>query len=452
MKKHHLLRDEMDQHVRIFSFTREGVDLAFAARQSPYFMTWEIMTVKEDDPTYSIDQQERSERAVLKELGVSIEGIHVQDGSPGFRRGGPLAVANVRGNAAPRPNVPRDKLEIGPELDALFERIYSAYGEHLSAEIGALETDRGFSRTWAAQEAVFLAAPLDVGVPENPPSLYKSLRKVPCLLVEENGSRERRNVDEVMESPYFWTIGSQLIASAEYLLREIPGNASIAKLVASFGATDMLVPPDVMLCNDGLEFSRYGLFADREPGTIKLAKARRRVDIQWVRKGDPAHWHRIEFYKHLRNLRLRLDLRYNLADSAHRTLYRLILLIEERPVKVENWGAETIIRLGDFLLIRQSCPPASSLRVLTSKLSKTELSEGGVDDALVLMFIGLFVQRYRPDPDVVRDVIEEMGRNYRTEADRAVAEAGAELLSVLTDTEIFNPKAWARAVGESSKA
>ena len=140
---------ETGKRIKVEQVEENGVALAYALEWSEYFREWTFLPVREDRrPEQEVDADYL--------LGTCVEGIRVDADTPGFRERNIYAIANATGKLAPKTNVARLGLEMSSEVSELMLNIYSIYLRHVENEVHALQTERGFSPTWAAGESVFI--------------------------------------------------------------------------------------------------------------------------------------------------------------------------------------------------------------------------------------------------------------------------------------------------------
>ena len=222
--------DARDGEIRIVERTDGPVTLAYAAQWSSYFQEWSLV----DFPTSA---QARFHRSGIRDIfvGTCVEGIRVEFGTPGFQGLQFAAIANASGPSAPKTNVARSGIEATAERSSMLRAIYAIYSGHIGNEIALLHEKRGFSLTWAAQEARWLINPLFIGrtLPQEPGILLEELAKLPLLLVEAEGNRRAVSVRQLHSTDTFWTSESALFYSAEGLIRESASQASLSAIVSA---------------------------------------------------------------------------------------------------------------------------------------------------------------------------------------------------------------------------
>jgi len=230
--------------VRIVERRVGDVATAVALRWDPFFREWSFVMLRDSAP------------ASLR-LGTCVEGVRVEDSTPGFDSRGILAMCNALGPTAPKTNVARSGLEATPERVELLRRVYGAYFEHVAVECQELSNSRGMSVTWAGQEAQALLAPLlsledptgrRLGVhPLDARVFDEESRRYPFVLTEAEGTRVLRSGDMLSSEPVIWTVDSGFVRAAERLLREIPSKASLTSLATGFATETFKLPEEPTL-------------------------------------------------------------------------------------------------------------------------------------------------------------------------------------------------------------
>jgi len=251
------------------------VSLAYALRWSETFREWSSLAATGD---------QRSDKYLS--LGTCVEGIRVLFDTPGFDGMPLIAIANAVGKTAPKTNVARSGLENTPELKGLLSQIYSMYCRHIAGELAALQ-QRGFSLTWAAQEAEYLLPPL-VGVRAGDrAALELALEEIPAVIVEGPQGRSLETVSAVRALDTFWTIEWPLAKTAEWPIAESQGSVSLGALVSLLGYAKTPLPTGVRVCRAAGRSHLAGkAFANRQIRSVTCFPDLRRVDITWGPTAD----------------------------------------------------------------------------------------------------------------------------------------------------------------------
>ena len=278
--------------IRVIEGVSGGVSLAFAVRWTKFFKEWQFVRMP----------QARSRPTVLTACTCA-EGIRVQSGAPGYSvndvstaynpdRGAPWAVANIVGKGAPRTNVARSDFEITGEYLKALSSIYTLYCAHIEDEISKIQSERGQSLTWASSEAEFLAGPLmSLETASYVDGLLDSLRAVPLLLLEENGSRIQLSANALAARDSFWTLHGALPEHFEHILREIPFDTSFTGLLKNLSRADLNLPDGPLLCTQ-LGRTLVDLLVPTQWSIAELRghEERRRCEARWVKFAGSAVW------------------------------------------------------------------------------------------------------------------------------------------------------------------
>jgi histidine kinase/DNA gyrase B/HSP90-like ATPase len=270
------------QQIRIVEQSRNGVDLAFAVQWSDYFKEWAFVRGGR------LRDEEARPNAVY---GTCIEGIRVARGAPGFRDFAIAAVANATGLEAPKTDVARSGLEDTPELRQTHMAIYELLCGFVEQELNELISKRGFSVTWAAQEARLLLSPLVRAQANDRELLLDIASKIPLLVVDDDGQRALVSPFDMAAKSHFWTVYSAFFRSAELLLRELPTTASVGSLSDALGVPDF-EPPDGPLVTTAPRDDPVTerAFMDKEVATVVIRRGQRRVDLEWRARTESARW------------------------------------------------------------------------------------------------------------------------------------------------------------------
>lgn len=438
------LSGEDRRKVRVDERSRDGVTLAYAVEWSEYFREWSLLWVG------SRIREEEKRPA----LGTCVEGVRVDFGTPGFVGHRVVAIANASGPKGPKTNVARSGLETTPELDDMLRTVYDMYCDHVKSEIRELHEKRAFSLTWAAQEAKYLLGPLlsqsgleTAAEPLNEKLLTESAKGVPALLVEREGTRRAISPRDLDRENYLWVVDCAFFESAEHLIREVPGSASLSGLIRGIEAN--IVPPgEPLVCGVGM---RGGLvealsFEAREVDTIRVSLEERRVDLRLVAKSSPPRWH--ELGKDLRSRFVEGQQRY-----ASGWEYVPDVKVGVGEVAVSGLGDETGVKAFSTIFLLPGTPLAS---FLSTWLARAEQERSQRMNATVA---GLFLVAAQLFEQISgRGVLsaKELRGYFRYasmphEAFDEIVDVGA-FLEVINNTiwRVFDPSAWRRRGNQDS--
>jgi len=424
-----------DRVVKVIQLDEEQVSTAIAVQWSRYFEEWAFLSTK------SVPVGDQVGRYLV---GTCIEGIRVEETTPGFLEDGVVALVDARGPLAPKTNVARAGLEATPERRLMLRRIYSAYIRHIEEESSALRTNRGQSLTWAAQEGESLVADLlsgesTVGRYVNVlrsvelDALVEALRSGTLLLTETDGSRGIVSCEALSDAAYLWTVDSGLVRSAEGILREIPAEGSLSGISNSFSNGGFQLPHGVTLVGFHPERTLYQMaLSDREVGEIVIRPEERRIDLAWRRPDGGSQW--LELASSEPNIR------------GYRRPGGHPVFIGNTEIPVAGRNGEVAIRAHGSYYIFADTEIAKfvvqSMAALSDQNSKELFS-----DAMVLILQSYLNRTQRPE-DITRflEGVED-GRALRRL--QLIGEGGAKLDDVVRILEemphkSFDPSAWLR--------
>jgi molecular chaperone HtpG len=432
--------------VRVLNVKENGVDVAFAVKWSEYFREWEFLDGGRLRPT---DDEEPIA------LGTCVEGIRVEAHAPGFDGNPIVALANLSGPNAPKTNVARSGLEATPERDAVLRHIYRIYAGHTAKEARELYSNRSFSLTWAAEEARYLAKPLQgerrdqQGTPISSVLLSEEMEQLDVLPVEENGERKLISARALAERPEFWTIESELLRSAEPLIREASTSASLSSIIAVIDVGRMAFPDSLVLC--GLRptewFGRLA-FRDREVDRIVIRHAQRRLDVRWVPESKPRRWRSLP--PNLLTVRRRVSSSRQLRRNGR----QFSMLVGTNGIEVENLSGEVAVKLFRQIYIL----PGTSVSTYLQRWNDSVAKEPGDESAFLAVFVHDVIAECCDNAIRITNADAFVKRRLRgAESDYlppGLFERGANLSELIdlvgaTHWRTFDPLAWRRSTQPS---
>ena len=430
-----------EELVKVAEFERGGVTLAVALRYSEYFREWELLQVSRYAPHLL--------QAALAGMGTCIEGIRIDENTPGYGAPVFMAIANATGKNSPRTNVARSSLDAASETSGFVRSVYRLLGDYVADEVSLLQSERGFSPSWAIGEARYLLMPILSGAALNDELLQDEIRRVPTLLVESGGVRRVSSVDQLCETESVWTVDSAGIRSAEAVIREIPAaTVSLSKFSEMAPGRGFDLPPGPVLCGLGFGHVRELALEWRDIDLIRVDAQNRRTDLRWrLRRPDekPA-W---------------VDLRPD--DEGNKALLQQIaqiygdrisptspiLLLVRGGVDIEGAAKVSAIRSFGMMILLPKMPMAETLEKLWS-----EVQVGGVDRTLLTIAATLISLFYlRRDNDVIdgqREVSQFLTNisRFRDVPERRARELllGKQFLEAIAQTNwvAFDSSAWSR--------
>ncbi|MGN9793566.1 HD domain-containing protein [Streptomyces sp. OZ13] len=290
IQKHHLIPEgSLDSgKVKVEEVQSDGISIAYAVRKNDFFKVWEFVQI----PT---SKREFAARRPVGTSGVLIEGIRVENGSPGYRHEDQamVAICNSTGPSAPRTDVARARLENTPELQQMLREIYRTYSSHVEQQCEQLERDHRHSLTWSCSEAQHLSYSLLRGFPTSPETLFKALRDVSMFAIERDSQRFKVSYSEIEALDKFYTRHGNVARHVEALLRELPAGKSANALLDFMGYEDMALPSDsVLLCSHLSDFVNSFLLGGWEIAEFSGRMEHRTFHAAWLKKGEEPRWSR----------------------------------------------------------------------------------------------------------------------------------------------------------------
>ncbi|WP_150481380.1 HD domain-containing protein [Streptomyces coeruleorubidus] len=289
--------------VRVEVVEKENATIAYALRWNEFFRQWEFLKHSRYAPA--------SRRFTLREQyiggreghqrdqfapGVCVEGVRVESTAPGYKdRNGIIGLVNVSGQGSPRTNVARSSLDDTPEKTALIGKIYEAYCDHIRDQSDLLQSENGYSLTWACSEAQFLTSSLTSHnmVPSSFRLLQAALQRVPLAVVEEGGVRRKASIEEIRRLPEIHMRISNFADHVEALLREVPADVSLQSLLEFLGNAEDPIPADwTLLCSrlGGFGILEEHLAAEWEIAVLSGRMDRRSCNVTWRRREGTPRW------------------------------------------------------------------------------------------------------------------------------------------------------------------
>jgi molecular chaperone HtpG len=417
--------------IRVCCAAAGNVETAFAVRWSSAFNEWTIVLAEQG----ALGSTRLSDE-LLVSIGACVEGIRVEFGSPGFTDPYVVAVSNATGHRAPKTNVARSGLEDTAARNQMMRHVYDAYIGHVATELAELATSRGFSSTWAAQEAEYMLSPFVVGSSRggqprhmDPLALRDALSAKPLVIVEDADGRRLVSGDALGKETRFWTVDSEFIRAGESLLREVPNDSSLAELGKAIGTDTVSLPEGTTLVG----FKAYSsiwrfLLSGREVRKIIIGRAQRRLDLGWDVVGEHLCW-----------ISLTEDSVFGRGDPA-------VLVAVEDP-EVEGRNGEVAVRSHGRLFLFADSAIAQYARETVEGWSETV---GGRNLAHALtQCITTYLGLFRPPDDVPRFVENVLRRGLEQRFEPAADLEGLDmerLASALqaTPLRVFDTSAWRR--------
>jgi molecular chaperone HtpG len=424
-----------DRPIKVLEFAQDGLNVAIAFSWSNRYEEWSLVPAayspRDGDPV---------------PLGTCVEGIRVEHGTPGYRSMCFAAMADATGPGAPKTDVARAGLEITEERTRTLESLYRLYAEQVASEIRELFDKRGFSLTWAAQEARFLMAPLTREVGTEPRLFKRSVSDIPSIVLDDGGTRRLASLQEIATIPRFWTLHSALFRSIEALFREVPTSASAGAVTEALGLTDLDFPAEPVVYGTPRDPVLGAAFQDKDVSSIVIRRAQRRADLSWESHGGEPRWSGLR-----PDIRGYPDLRDALAPRYADTGRAFDDVMVAKPhVQVSGHRNEAGVLVARTLYLFRHSALAAYLDRIIVRLAEEDSRDSRVAQVGVFSAVqALFLTRGQLSPADARELIQ---RAWYLEAGVRVHDVAARFVSPdeFADAmsagplEVFDPDAWLR--------
>jgi len=339
-----LLKDDRPENTtsyKVIEHRKGGLSLAFAVEWNPVYKVWNF--VNADKLNVSSHQSQN----LNIPIGMCVQGVRVENSSPGFTGRSIISVSNIAGPGAPATNFARSTFETGDSVDNMLSDIYDAYAEHIKSEIFDLEQKRGASASAAASEGRFMLSPLQWGQENNlskrATKLFRnSLTVIPWLTIDKENIREVCNIRDLESLTGFWTIESSTYRSAEDFIRRMPSGVSFAKL-AGLGEGNVSVPENLLSGYAESYRVRDLLFERFDVDQVSIDHSQRRVDFHWTTKTDLELWKSLMPRKGIERNRLN-QLTQVIGQTGRGARFSAIVLQNSDSVKISGVDGECGVR------------------------------------------------------------------------------------------------------------
>lgn len=270
---------------KVEQFSENGVDLAFGLSRSKLFQDWSFIT-----PARVRKLSEHDDPKIA--FATCIEGVSVQNTTPGFEGGGILAITNATGPTAPKTNVARSALEDTAEHRDMLASIYSMYAKHISKEVNSLASSEDYSLSRAVGLAPFIASPfISQNNPASKPDLLSmALSEIPFVLLEEGAERRSISLSNLSKMAKFQTIDSPLYRSIEYFVREAPGDITTEHLLKVLGNRSVSHSALPVVCNMSYGYVEERVRQEFEINRIEASSSARTLSLEWEKREKEPRW------------------------------------------------------------------------------------------------------------------------------------------------------------------
>jgi molecular chaperone HtpG len=430
--------------VKVIERTIGATTLSYAVEWSPYFKEWDFLSISNrideiEDDYEDYDGQNYS-------IGTCIEGIRIDTDTPGYEGDGIAAIANATGPNAPKTNVARSNIEATAEQEDMLKAVYSIYVSHVENEVNALQKERDFSPTWAAQEGRHLAAPLIHPYMADsralkPAILMNAISKLPLLIGEKSGNRHEVSPLMVQTESRVWTVESAFLKSAEELIKEVNTKVSIRSLLSNLGVNNIIPADDMMLSSLSSDdvFFKTAL-EGKEISEILVDKAQRSANFLWTSNASSKKWASFpaEVYRDNTNVVRQFD---SYSNHNRTGIGFFDVLVAKEEVKFEGLEQEIGVKSKERILLNYNSDLSTYLR----NLFTITTSDSREKQAFALVAFNIIIESLRgySYENTEEEVFSQIAR---TNPHRPASSEARILLDIIKKTEIklFDPWAWSR--------
>jgi len=257
-----------------------GFTLAYALRYNSHYRDWRLIAGGENYRRRPTDRR--------PPIATCVEGIVVEYAVPGIGNS-LLAITNAVGKGAPKTNVARSSLEATEEQRQLMATCFKIIFESVVSESSRLNSDEGYSLTWSTEEIPYLLSPAlnPRNILEDGDIQDQALAEVPLYLVESDGSRTAKSLNDLTKIGSFWTVESLLARSVEQFIREAKAEVTAERLIQVSQGTTSSLPAGAITTN--LHHSHLPSSKARtrfEPALMVGHVSDRRLDMRWNLRDD----------------------------------------------------------------------------------------------------------------------------------------------------------------------
>ncbi len=265
---------------KVECFNDRGIDLAILLHYNKDMNEWTMVS------SHSLSWDDND----VDPLGISIEGIRIDNYTPGFNRQAFVAYANMTGENAPKTNVARSTIN-GTDVSSVLKTLYGLYFKFIDAQIKNLRKE--FSLTWVSDEVSWMLNTFLY--PErkfwrdssfiNIDILKESILDLKVVLVEKEKDRYFYSLNDLKEIGHYWTIQSEAFNSANSLIKEIKSaNKSVISLFSLLYGDEksFIKDHDIVLCKNRFpKLLDEVLLSNFQISEISLVTEQRRLDLKW---------------------------------------------------------------------------------------------------------------------------------------------------------------------------
>lgn len=397
-----------NENYKIQNINEGNIDFAVLLRKNKYVNEWNFVEYQSIFGNKELDEIP---------CGTGIEGIRIDENTPGFKTAFLVAMANLSGKDAPQTNVARSAIN-SLTMDQAFYTIYTKYLEVINAQVKDLIG--AFSITWASGELSYLLSTLfshrnyragEIFVSSK--MFNQALYNQEYYLIEKEKRRKLCSIEELEKFGYFWTIESSAYNSANNLIREInTSDFSAIELLKNLYGSDnrMLNKIDILLST-----RRYNSFLDKmlikkfQISSIQIFEDYRCITMNWKKFVGEKYWQRIPIESSIRNIDSEQSLFLQLSNDINieaesydgvRSEYGLFLF-KNTPIHTYLLSKYTSLCEGNddnSYIIQELCTYISKCCAMSN--FKGVKWEKNIEEHFSKQYTGAFYQEFKEKIDI----------------------------------------------------
>lgn len=307
---------------KLASYSENGTNLLLLLHKNELYNYWAFAT----PPAVLND-----EKSII---GNCVEGIMVEDNTPGYDNRPYVALLNCTGKDSPTTNVARDRIEDSGEMRKVQAFIYHSYFDIVQKQIKELSNQ--FNVSWSVFEANYTIDKLASYTKEYYNLSYRKIfeecfRYERCMLLD---NAEECNLVSISEIPdEICTIESQAYSSAFSLVQEVKDCPKTPLKIVQELLPELSDVQEILADNLWYHFSAEMFLQEFQVSALSFDIKNRKINFGWKRHGK--YWNTIR----LNN------------NSSRSRVRNFFVLREDASVNVNNVNGEMFIvsKLGIFL-------------------------------------------------------------------------------------------------------
>lgn len=267
-------------------------------------------------------------------IGTCVEGIMVDDNTPGYENRSYVSFLNCTGEFSPSTNVARDRIEDSKEMRKIQAFIYKSYFDVVNKQ--KKELDTRFHVLWSIYEMNYTIDSLASYAREyhtlsNRKIFEECFKKEECLLLDDATNFNLVSISDIPDK--VWTIESQAYSSAFSLVQEIKDCMKTPLNIVQEILPRSSEEKEVLADNLWNHFSSEMFSQEFQVSEISFNLENREINFCWQR--NETNWNIVK----------------TLNNSSRNRARKFFILRDDADVKINNENDENFIvsKIGIFL-------------------------------------------------------------------------------------------------------